>query len=360
MQSCSSKRSRMEVAESSSNSKNDDPREYTLIEDLEKHGIAKPLIKLMKAAGFHTVQSIAHAPRKLIVAVKNVGEEKAQNLQASSISQPLFHWLLGDSSEAGAHGIHVGNSASRTSFRISTGSDEMDKMLGGGIETGCITEIFGEARSGKSQLCFTLAVMCQLPLSMGGAEGKCLWIDTEGTFRPERLMCIAKRFKLSTQTVLDNCAFARAFNTDHQLTLLTQAAAMMCESRYALIIVDSIMANYRSEFVGRGELCARQQHLARFLRSLIKLADEFGVAIVITNQVIAQVDGAAGLFQSDPKKPAGGNILAHTSTTRLYLRKGMKEERLCKVYDSPCLAEDQCKFKITIAGIMDADDAAKK
>ncbi|KAI6193049.1 DNA repair protein RAD51-like protein [Aphelenchoides besseyi] len=341
MQSCSSKRSRMEVAESSSNSKNDDPREYTLIEDLEKHGIAKPLIKLMKAAGFHTVQSIAHAPRKLIVAVKNVGEEKAQNLQKLV---PMGFML--------ATALHERRSEL---LQISTGSDEMDKMLGGGIETGCITEIFGEARSGKSQLCFTLAVMCQLPLSMGGAEGKCLWIDTEGTFRPERLI-----FKLSTQTVLDNCAFARAFNTDHQLTLLTQAAAMMCESRYALIIVDSIMANYRSEFVGRGELCARQQHLARFLRSLIKLADEFGVAIVITNQVIAQVDGAAGLFQSDPKKPAGGNILAHTSTTRLYLRKGMKEERLCKVYDSPCLAEDQCKFKITIAGIMDADDAAKK
>ncbi|KAI6195596.1 hypothetical protein M3Y94_01005800 [Aphelenchoides besseyi] len=349
MQICSAKRPRLEVPESSSSHKDDESREYKLIEELEQHGIPKPLIKLMKTAGFHTVQSIAHAPRKLIVAVKNVGEEKAQKLQETAQKLVPMGFML-------ATKLHRRRSEL---LQISTGSDEMDKILGGGIETGCITEIFGEARSGKTQLCFTLAVMCQLPVLMGGAEGKCLWIDTEGTFRPERLMSIAQRFKLSTQTVLDNCAFARAFNTDHQLELLTQAAAMMCESRYALIIVDSIMANYRREFVGRGELCARQQHLARFLRSLIKLADEFGVAIVLTNQVIAQVDGGAGMFQSDPKKPAGGNILAHTSTTRLSLRKGMKEERVCKVYDSPCLAEDQCKFKITNDGIMDADDAAK-
>lgn len=124
-----------------------------------------------------------------------------------------------------------------------------------------------------------------MPISRGGGEGKCLYIDTEGTFRPERLLSIAERFKMIPNEVLDNVAFARAYNTDHQTQLLIQAASMMAESRYALLIVDSATALYRTDYNGRGELSARQMHLARFLRMLLKLADEFGVAVLITNQV---------------------------------------------------------------------------
>lgn len=159
-------------------------------------------------------------------------------------------------------------------IQVETGSRELNRLLGGGIETGSITELFGEFRTGKSQLCHTLAVMCQLPVDMGGAEGKCLWIDTEGTFRPERLVAISQRFKLASKDVLDNVAYARCHNTDHQLSLLVQAAAMMAESRYALLIVDSAMALYRTDYSGRGELAARQMHLAKFLRGLTKLAEE--------------------------------------------------------------------------------------
>uniref|UniRef100_A0A1B0GML8 RecA family profile 1 domain-containing protein n=1 Tax=Phlebotomus papatasi TaxID=29031 RepID=A0A1B0GML8_PHLPP len=115
--------------------------------------------------------------------------------------------------------------------QLCTGSRELDKLLGGGIETGSITEIFGEFRTGKSQICHTLAVTCQLPVSQGGGEGRCLYIDTEGTFRPERLLSVAERYKLNGNEVLDNVAFARAYNSDHQLSLLSQAAAMMIESR---------------------------------------------------------------------------------------------------------------------------------
>lgn len=198
---------------------------------------------------------------------------------------------------------------------ITTGSKELDKLMQGGIETGSITEIFGEFRTGKTQLCHTMAVTCQLPIDHGGAEGKCLYIDTEGTFRPERLLAVAERYGLSGQEVLDNVAYARAYNSDHQSQLLLLASAMMAESRYALMIVDSATALYRTDYSGRGELSARQMHLARFLRTLLKLADEFGVAVIITNQVVAQVDGAS-MFQADPKKPIGGNIMAHASTTR--------------------------------------------
>lgn len=239
---------------------------------------------------------------------------------------------------------------------ITTGSKEFDKLLGGGFETGSITEMFGEFRTGKTQVAHTLAVTCQLPVENGGGAGKCLYIDTEGTFRPERLLEIAARFGLDGEQVLDNVAYARAYNSDHQSALLIQASAMMAESRYALLIVDSATALYRTDYSGRGELSARQMHLARYLRSLQRLADEFGVAVVITNQVVAQVDGASAMFNPDPKKPIGGNIIAHASTTRLYFRKGRGETRICKIYDSPCLPEAEATFGIYAGGINDANE----
>jgi len=240
-------------------------------------------------------------------------------------------------------------------IQITTGSKEFDKLLNGGFETGSITELFGEFRTGKSQLCHTIAVTCQLPIDNGGAEGKCLYIDTEGTFRPERLLAVAERFGLQGNDVLDNVAYARAYNSDHQQTLLTQAAAMMSESRYAVVVVDSATALYRTDYSGRGELSSRQMHLAQFLRTLLRLADEFGVAVVITNQVVAQVDGGA-MFQADPKKPIGGNIMAHASTTRISLRKGRGEQRVAKIYDSPCLPEGEATFAINADGVGDARD----
>lgn len=159
-------------------------------------------------------------------------------------------------------------------IQLSTGSKELDKLLQGGIETGSITEVFGEFRTGKTQLCHQLAVTCQLPIDMGGGEGKALYIDTEGTFRPERLLAIAERYGLSGSDVLDNVAYARAYNTDHQTQLLVQASAMMTETRYALIIVDSATALYRTDYSGRGELSERQMHMAKFLRTLHRIADE--------------------------------------------------------------------------------------
>ncbi|KAK4486687.1 hypothetical protein RD792_006747 [Penstemon davidsonii] len=241
-------------------------------------------------------------------------------------------------------------------IQITSGSKELDKILeGGGIETGSITELYGEFRSGKTQLCHTLCVTCQLPLDQGGGEGKAMYIDAEGTFRPQRLLQIADRFGLNGADVLENVAYARAYNTDHQSRLLLEAASMMVETRFALMIVDSATALYRTDFSGRGELSARQMHLAKFLRSLQKLADEFGVAVVITNQVVAQVDGSA-VFAGPQFKPIGGNIMAHATTTRLALRKGRGEERICKVVSSPCLAEAEARFQISVEGVTDAKD----
>ncbi|EDW99058.1 DNA repair protein Rad51 homolog [Drosophila teissieri] len=302
-------------------------------------------IKLLQQASLHTVESVANATKKQLMAIPGLGGGKVEQIITEAnklvplgfLSARTFYQMRADV------------------VQLSTGSKELDKLLGGGIETGSITEIFGEFRCGKTQLCHTLAVTCQLPISQKGGEGKCMYIDTENTFRPERLAAIAQRYKLNESEVLDNVAFTRAHNSDQQTKLIQMAAGMLFESRYALLIVDSAMALYRSDYIGRGELAARQNHLGLFLRMLQRLADEFGVAVVITNQVTASLDGAPGMF--DAKKPIGGHIMAHSSTTRLYLRKGKGETRICKIYDSPCLPESEAMFAILPDGIGDARES---
>ncbi|KAM0838847.1 hypothetical protein ACQ4PT_060702 [Festuca glaucescens] len=223
--------------------------------------------------------------------------------------------------------------------RITTGSQALDELLGGGIETLCITEAFGEFRSGKTQLAHTLCVSTQLPLHMHGGNGKVAYIDTEGTFRPERIVPIAERFGMDANAVLDNIIYARAYTYEHQYNLLLGLAAKMAEEPFRLLIVDSVIALFRVDFSGRGELAERQQKLAQMLSRLTKIAEEFNVAVYITNQVIA--DPGGGMFITDPKKPAGGHVLAHAATIRLMLRKGKGEQRVCKIFDAPNLPEGE-------------------
>jgi DNA repair protein RAD51 len=239
---------------------------------------------------------------------------------------------------------------------ITTGSKDLDTILSGGIETGSITELYGEFRCGKTQLCHTLCVTCQLPTEHGGGEGKALYIDTEGTFRPTRLAQIAERYGLNPQEVLDNVAYARAHNTEHQERLLMHAAGMLSESRFALLVVDSATNLFRSEFCGRGTLSERQNSLGKFLRALQRIADEFGVAVVITNQVMAKVDGGPAGFGPPPPVPIGGNIMAHATTTRLWLKKGKGENRTVKIVASPSLPEAEASFSIGTEGVNDPKD----
>ncbi|CAF0771964.1 unnamed protein product [Brachionus calyciflorus] len=317
----------------------------TSITKLEVNGITSGDIKKLQEAGLHTIEAVAYVPKKLLLSIKGISEQKAEKILMEAYK--LIPMGFTTASE-----FHLKRSEI---IQLTTGSKELDKLLQGGIETGSITEMFGEFRTGKTQLCHQLAVTCQLPIDMGGGEGKALYIDTEGTFRPERLLAIAERYGLNGSDVLDNVAYARAYNSDHQTQLLLQASAMMTETRYALIIVDSATALYRTDYSGRGELSERQMHMAKFLRTLQRIADEFGVAVLITNQVVAQVDGAS-MFQADPKKPIGGNIMAHASTTRLYLRKGRGDSRVCKVYDSPSLPESEAVFAISTEGIIDSKE----
>lgn len=309
-------------------------------------GIGATDVKKLVEGGIHTVEALAHASKKELTAIKGLSEAKVDKIQKEA-------WKLVPMGFTTATVIYEQRGEI---IQITTGCKDLDNILEGGLETGSITEIYGEFRTGKTQFAHTLCVTCQLPIDHGGGEGKALYIDTEGTFRPQRLVQIAERFGLNGNDVLDNVAYARAHNTDHQTSLLIAAASMMAESRFALVVVDSATALYRTEFNGRGELSVRQIHLGRFLRSLQRLADEFGVAVVVTNQVVAANLDGGSMFAGPTVKPIGGNIMAHASTTRLFFKKGRAENRVAKIICSPSLPERDATFGIGPEGVMDAKD----
>eukprot|EP00531_Pseudo-nitzschia_arenysensis_P015603 CAMPEP_0116119606 /NCGR_PEP_ID=MMETSP0329-20121206/2732_1 /TAXON_ID=697910 /ORGANISM="Pseudo-nitzschia arenysensis, Strain B593" /LENGTH=349 /DNA_ID=CAMNT_0003613321 /DNA_START=46 /DNA_END=1095 /DNA_ORIENTATION=+ len=317
---------------------------YQPLEVLSEHGIAANDLQKLQNAGYHTVESIAHATTRRLSDVKGISEAKVAKLKE------IVKQLVSMEFKTAADALEDRQSIAM----LTTGSVEIDKLLEGGIETGSITEVFGEFRTGKTQLCHTLCVTCQMAINEGGAEGKAIYIDTEGSFRPERLRAIAERFGLDPAVALENVACARAHNSEHQMELLKVAAAIMAQDRYALLVVDSATALFRTDYTGRGELSERQMQMGQFLRQLTRLAEEFGVAVFITNQVVANPDGMS--FAKDSTKPIGGNIIAHASTTRLRLRKGRGENRIMSVYDSPSLPEADCQFALSNAGVCDATE----
>ena len=234
---------------------------------------------------------------------------------------------------------------------ITTGSKNLDNLLGGkGIETKSITEAYGAFGSGKTQLGLCLAVNVQLPLEQGGTNGKAVYIDTEGTFRPDRIRQLAERYGANTDKVLKNILVARAFNSDHQILLLDKITEMIKDGEpIKIIIVDSLTAHFRAEFAGRGQLADRQQRLNRYLHNLLKLGEQHNVAIYVTNQVMAD---PAQMF-GDPTKAVGGNIVAHASTYRMYLRRGKKDTRVAKLIDSPNLPDNETVFMLDGQGLKD-------
>ncbi len=238
-------------------------------------------------------------------------------------------------------------------IHITTGSKNFNELLGGrGIESRSITEAFGAYGSGKTQLGLTLAVNTQLPLERGGANGKCVFIDTEGTFRPQRIKQIAESLGANSEKVLKNIFVARAFNSDHQILLLEKVSEMIKGGEpIKLMIIDSLTAHFRAEFSGRGQLADRQQKLNKYMHNLMKLAETHNLAVYVTNQVMAN---PAQMF-GDPTTAIGGHIVGHASTYRIYLRRGKKGSRVAKLIDSPNLPDNEGIFFLTDAGVVDEE-----
>uniref|UniRef100_A0A671UTN9 Meiotic recombination protein n=1 Tax=Sparus aurata TaxID=8175 RepID=A0A671UTN9_SPAAU len=271
------------------------------------------------SVGICTVKGIQMTTRKALCNIKGLSEAKVEKIKEAA----------GKMLNVGFQTAFEYSAKRKEVFHITTGSQEFDKLLGGGIESMAITEAFGEFRTGKTQLSHTLCVTSQLPGEDGYSGGKVIFIDTENTFRPDRLRDIADRFNVDHDAVLDNVLYAR--------------------------IIDSIMALFRVDFSGRGELAERQQKLAQMLSRLQKISEEYNVAVFVTNQMTAD-PGAGMTFQADPKKPIGGHILAHASTTRISLRKGRGEMRIAKIFDSPDMPENEATFAISAGGVTDAKE----
>ena len=240
--------------------------------------------------------------------------------------------------------------------RVSTGSKNLDDLLGGGVETWAMTEFYGEFGSGKSQICHTLCVMVQAPHGQGGLEAGAVYIDTEGTFRPERISEIAEARGLDAQKILSGITVARAYNSAHQELIVKDLGKVVEEKKVKLVILDSAVAHYRAEFLGRGTLAERQQRLNKFMHQLLRTAEIYNVAVVVTNQVQAAPDS----FFGDPTRPTGGHVVAHTSTYRVYLRKAAKN-RIARMVDSPYHPERDVVFLLDEKGVDDpAEETIRK
>lgn len=233
--------------------------------------------------------------------------------------------------------------------RISTGSKNLDTLLGGGIETSSITEIYGEFGTGKTQLCHTACVIVQQSIPAGGLNGGVLYVDTENTFRPERIEMISKLKNLDPLKVLDNVIVAKAYSSSHQELILSEAGKIIESKNIKLLIVDSIISLYRSEFLGLSTLSLRQQRLNKLMHNIMRIAETYEIAVILTNQVQSSPDS---FFGNNSFKAAGGNIFAHSSTYRIFLRKSGRN-RIARIVDSPCHPESEALFFIGEGGITD-------
>jgi DNA repair protein RadA len=233
--------------------------------------------------------------------------------------------------------------------KITTCSKALDTLLGGGVETQAITEMYGAFGSGKSQLAHQLAVSVQLPREKGGLDGKAVFIDTEQTFRPERIKQMAEGLGLDPEKVLENIFVARAYNSDHQVLLLDSAEDIIKKGEVKLIVIDSLTSSFRSDYTGRGTLADRQQKLNRHLHRLQRLADVYNLVVYVTNQVMSRPDVLFG----DPTAPIGGHIVGHQATYRVYLRKSKEDRRIAKLIDSPNLPEGETIFRVVTEGVRD-------
>ncbi len=321
--------------------KKEEEKEEVKITDIP--GIGPGTAAKLEAAGIYDLMGLAVLGPSELAELAGLGEASAR--KAIQAARKMMDLGFSNAFEYAEKRKEIGY--------ITTGSKNVDNLLGGkGIETKSITEAYGAFGSGKTQLGLALAVNVQLPLEQGGLNGKAVYIDTEGTFRPERVRQLAERYGANSDMVLKNILVARAFNSDHQILLLDKITELIKDGEpIRIIIIDSLTAHFRAEFAGRGQLADRQQRLNRYLHNLLKLGEQHNVAIYVTNQVMAD---PAQMF-GDPTKAVGGNIVAHASTYRVYLRRGKKDTRVAKLIDSPNLPDNETVFMVDVQGLKDVD-----
>ena len=310
-------------------------------------GVGPTTAKKLSENGFDSLMSIAAASVAELTAIASLGSKTA--VKMIETARETLNLSFVTASEV--------LETRKNMAKITTGAQSLDSLLGGGIETGAMTELYGEFRTGKTQIAHQLCVTCQLPKSEGGLreEGdenpvKIVYLDTEGTFRPERILNMASRFpSLDPQEVLKNILVGRCYNSDHQITLAEKVAKDAQSDNIKLLVVDSLISHFRAEYVGRGTLADRQQKLNQHIHTLLRIAEVNNLAVLATNQVHAKPDQ----FFGDPTAPVGGHVVAHAAQTRIMLRKSKGNRRIARIADSPLLPESEGIYQILEDGIFD-------
>ncbi len=305
-------------------------------------GVTPSVANKLMEAGYATPEAIAVATPQELSAIAGIPITTAQKIikAAREALDIRFKTALEVKKER------------MTIQKITTGSRNLDNLLGGGIETKTITEFYGEFGTGKTQICHQLSVNVQLPPEKGGLSAKAAYIDTEGTFRWERIEAMARALDLDPDEVMENIYYVRAVNSDHQMAVVDELMGLMAKENIRLVVVDSVTGHFRAEYPGRENLAARQQKLNRHLRQLMRLAEIYNAAVVITNQVMARPD----VFYGDPTQAVGGHVLYHAPGVRVHLRKSKGGKRIARIVDAPHLPEGEAVFMITEYGIRDLEE----
>lgn len=316
------------------------------IEDLP--GVGPTTADKFREAGYNTIESIATASYSDLAEAAEIGESTAKKVIKAAR----------DMADIGGFKTGTVVLEERKEVRkLQMLVPEFDDMMGGGVETKSISEFYGEFGSGKSQISHQMAVNVQLPEEFGGLHGSCVYIDTENTFRPERIEQMMSGLEIDGEvppyeTFLEHIHVAKGYNSDHQMLLVDSARELASELKdtdypVRLFIVDSLTAHFRAEYSGRGTLSVRQQKLNKHMYDLAKLADDFNAVVIVTNQVQSN----PAVFFGDPTRPIGGNIVGHASKFRIYLRKSKGGKRVAKLVDSPNLPDGEAAFSVELTGL---------
>jgi len=309
---------------------NEEKKKYE-IEELE--GVGPATCEKLVDSGLSTFMSIATSSPGEIASVSGVSEATARKIIKNAREQLKL-------------GFEAANEYSKRRDnikKIGTGCESFDNMLAGGLESGCITEVYGSFGTGKTQLAHLLAVRALLE----DKNNKVIYVDSENTFRADRIRDFANANKIDPEDALSRVYVSRSFNSDHQMLLIDEVEKMLQEDKnYRVIIVDSLTSHFRSDFTGRGELATRQQKLNKHMHQLLKLADMYNLVVLVSNQVMS----SPGVCYGDPTIPIGGHIVGHASTFRIYLRPGKAGSIHAKLIDSPNLPISECDYKLVKDG----------
>jgi DNA repair protein RadA len=297
----------------------------------------------LQESGISTAEALAMSPHNIISEIDGLGDKTAKKL------------IWNARNALGMTEFITAEDIDENTEYITTGSSELNRILGGGFQTGKLTEVYGPFKSGKTNLAHTIAVTIQLPRKKGGLGSTVAYIDTENTFSKEKIKRIAKRFGLEPKKVLSQIYHARIYSSDHQIQMI-QKAETLCKNRNVrLIVVDSLMALLRAEYVGIGMLARRQGVLNNMIHGLSRIAETYNCAILLTNQVSTKM---MGMFSGNDA--IGGNIVAHGCHFRVMFKtKGFSSNNSLKrraiIVDAPDLPPEEAEFFITSVGIADTE-----